>query len=81
MSVRFGVSVLLKCLLYVRVSKGSRGTCMRLLRLKLPVVMNLKKIQQLMKKYNLRCSIRKPNPYRRIAGDMKTGYVAPGKNY
>ena len=47
MSVRFGVSVLLKCLLYVRVSKGSRGTCMRLLRLKLPVVMNLKKIQQL----------------------------------
>ncbi len=50
---------------------------MRLLHLKPPVVMNLKKIRRLMKKYGLRCPIRKPNPYRQIARDMKTGYVAP----
>lgn len=58
-------------------SKGARGIHMRLLHLKPPVVMNLKKIRRLMKKYNLRCPIRKPNPYRQIARDMKTGYVAP----
>ena len=58
-------------------SKGARGIHMRLLHLKPPVVMNLKKIRRLMKKYNLRCPIRKPNPYRQIARDMKTGHVAP----
>ena len=61
-------------------SKGARGIHMRLLHLKPPEVMNLKKIRRLMKKYNLRCPIRKPNPYRQIARDMKTGYVAPGKS-
>ena len=50
---------------------------MRLIHLKPPVVMNLKKIRRLMKKYNLRCPIRKPNPYRQIARDMRTDYVAP----
>ncbi len=58
-------------------AKGARGIHMRLLHLKPPVVMNLKKIRRLMKKYNLRCPIRKPNPYRQIAKDMKTGYAAP----
>ena len=58
-------------------SKGARGIYMRLIHLKPPVVMNLKKIRRLMKKYNLRCPIRKPNPYRQIARDMRTDYVAP----
>ena len=35
-------------------SKGARGIYMRLIHLKPPVVMNLKKIRRLMKKYNLR---------------------------
>ncbi len=41
-----------------------------------PVVMNLKKIRRLMKKYGLFCPIRKANPYRRMAKAMKTNKVA-----
>ena len=50
---------------------------MRLLHLNPPVIMNVKKIRRLMHKYNLRCPIRKPNPYRRIAKAMQTSRVAP----
>ena len=39
--------------------------------------MNLKKIRRLMKKFNLVCPIRRPNPYRRMARDMQTNHVAP----
>jgi len=38
--------------------------------------MNLKKIQRLMRKYGLRCPIRKANPYRRMMKAMKTDAVA-----
>ena len=55
--------------------KGIRGIYMRLLHLDPPVVMNLKKIQRLMRKYNLFCPIRKANPYRRMAKAMKTDSV------
>ena len=41
-----------------------------------PVVMNVKKIRRLMKKYGLVCSIRKANPYRRMASAIKTNNVA-----
>ena len=41
-----------------------------------PVIMNVKKIRRLMKKYGLICSIRKANPYRRIAKAIKTNNVA-----
>ena len=41
-----------------------------------PIVMNLKKIRRLMKKYNLVCPIRKANPYRRMAKAIKTSNVA-----
>mgnify|MGYP006344295007 FL=1 len=41
-----------------------------------PIVMNLKKIRRLMKKYNLICPIRKANPYRRMAKALKTSNVA-----
>ena len=49
---------------------------MRLLHLDPPVVMNIKKIQRLMKKYGLKCPIRKANPYRRMAKALKTDAVA-----
>lgn len=49
---------------------------MRLLHENPPVVMNVKKIRRLMKKYGLVCHIRKANPYRRIAREIKTNHVA-----
>ena len=58
-------------------NKGARGIYMRLLHMSPPVYMNIKKIRRLMKKYGLRCSIRKANPYRRMAKAMKTNNVAP----
>ena len=57
--------------------KGARAIYMRLLHLKPPVVMNVKKIRRLMDKYGLLCPIRKANPYRRMAKAMETSYVAP----
>lgn len=41
-----------------------------------PVIMNLKKIRRLMNKYNLKCPVRKANPYRRIAKAIKTNHAA-----
>jgi len=58
-------------------SKGARGIYMRLLHMKPPVIMNIKKIRRLMKKYGLFCPIRKANPHRRIAKALKTNNVAP----
>ena len=57
--------------------KGARSIYMRLLHMTPPVVMNIKKIRRLMKKYGLRCPIRKANPYRRMAKAMATAYTAP----
>jgi len=57
--------------------KGARSIQMRLLHENPPVQMNLKKIRRLMKKYGLFCSIRKPNPYRRMMKAMRTNTVAP----
>lgn len=57
--------------------KGIRGIHMRLLHLEKPVLMNLKKIRRLMVKYNLRCPIRKPNPYRQMVRALRTNKVAP----
>ena len=56
--------------------KGARSIYMRLLHLKPPVIMNLKKIRRLMKKFGLFCPIRKANPYRRLAQAMRTSHVA-----
>lgn len=55
--------------------KGARSICMRLYR-NYGIVMNLKKIRRLMKKYNLQCPIRKANPYRQMARAMRTNAVA-----
>lgn len=54
--------------------KGRRGIYMRLLHM--GIRMNQKKISRLMKKYNLFCSIRKANPYRRMAKALKTDAVS-----
>lgn len=56
--------------------KGARSIYMRLLHLDPPVVMNIKKIRRLMKKYGLFCPIRQANPYRRMARAMQTSHVA-----
>lgn len=45
-------------------TKGARGIQMALLHFSPLVIMNLKKIRRLMKKYGLVCPIRRANPYR-----------------
>ena len=57
-------------------SKGARGIHMALLHMEPPVVMNLKKIRRLMKKYHLECPHRAPNPYKQMAKAIKTNHVA-----
>lgn len=57
--------------------KGARAISMELAHRPEPVIMNVKKIRRLTKKYNLECPIRKANPYRRMAAAMKTSRVAP----
>lgn len=54
--------------------KGARGIHMRLLHT--GVRMNPKKIQRLMRKYELFCSIRKTNPYRRLQKTIRTNNTA-----
>lgn len=61
---------------YKGYNKGARGIYMRLLHMDPPIIMNVKKIRRLMKKYNLFCPIRKVNPYRRMAKALKTNNVA-----
>lgn len=56
--------------------KGIRGIHMRLLHMDSPILMNIKKIQRLMRKYGLSCPIRKANPYRRMAKALKTDAVS-----
>jgi putative transposase len=55
--------------------KGSRGIHMRLLQT--GIVMNRKKIQRLMDKYNLVCPIRKPNPYKQMAKAKQESVTKP----
>ena len=61
---------------YKGYNKGSRSIYMRLLHMNPPIIMNVKKIRRLMKKYNLFCPIRKANLYRRMAKALKTNNVA-----
>lgn len=55
--------------------KGSRGIHMTLLQM--GILMNRKKIQRLMRKFNLFCPIRKANPYRRMAKAKKGSATKP----
>lgn len=56
--------------------KGIREIQMQMLHFDSPVLMNLKKISRIERKFNLKCHIRGPNPYRRIAKALKTSNVA-----
>jgi len=69
--------IILTAYQYRGYDKGARGIYMRLLHLKPPEHMNIKKIRRLMKKYNLFCPIRKANPYRRAAKAIAIASVAP----
>lgn len=62
---RTNFELILEVYQYRGYAKGSRSIYMRLLQT--GIVMNRKKIQRLMSKYNLICPIRKPNPYKRMA--------------
>ena len=55
-------------------NKGARGIHMRLLHM--GIIMNVKKIRRLMRKFGLKCPIRKANPYRRMAKALATSNVA-----
>ena len=73
---RADFEIILKAYNHRGYSKGAKGIYMQLIHQEEPIVMNLKKIRRLMKKYNLICPIRKANPYRRMAKALKTSNVA-----
>lgn len=56
-------------------AKGARSIHMRLLHQ--DILMNLKKIRRLMHKYKLICPIRRINPYKQMAREMRTNSIAP----
>jgi len=56
--------------------EDGRGIQMRLLRHSPPVLMDLKKVSRLMRKYGLLCPIRKANPYRRMMKALKENNYA-----
>lgn len=68
--------IILQAYQYRGYNKGARSIYMRLIHMNPPIVMNVKKIRRLMKKYNLFCPIRKANPYRIMAKALKTNNVA-----
>ena len=68
------LDLILKAYRHRGYAKGRRGIRMQLLHKR--IVMNEKKISRLMKKFNLVCSIRKANPYRRMMKALKTNNVA-----
>jgi transposase InsO family protein len=57
-------------------TKGARGIYMCLLHMDPPIIMNIKKIRRLMRKYNLYCPVRKANPYRQMQKAIKTSNYA-----
>ena len=73
---RVDFEIILKAYNHRGYSKGAKGIYMHLIHQEEPIVMNLKKIRRLMKKYNLICPIRRANPYRRMAKALKTSNVA-----
>ncbi len=73
---RADFEIILKAYNHRGYSKGAKGIYMQLIHQEEPIVMNLKKIRRLMKKYNLICPIKKANPYRRMAKALKTSNVA-----
>ena len=74
-SDRRDFDLILEAYQYRGYAKGARGIHMRLLH-KPRIIMNVKKIRRLMRKYGLKCPIRKANPYRRMAKALATNTVA-----
>ena len=74
---RTDFEIILTAYQYRGYKKGARSIYMRLLHMKPPLHMNLKKIRRLMKKYGLFCPIRQANPYKRMMKAMQTANVAP----
>lgn len=70
--------IILKAFNYRGYKKGSRSIKMTLEN-KFGIIMNRKKIQRIMRKYNIFCPIRKANPYRRMAKATKEHRVVPNK--
>jgi putative transposase len=70
--------LIMKAYRYKGFNKGAKQLKMTLEN-QFDIVMNLKKIRRLMKKFGLFCPIRKANPYKRMAKAMKTSHVAPNK--
>lgn len=68
--------IILEVYKYRGYDKGARGIYMRLIHMDPPIIMNIKKIRRLMKKYNLFCPIRQANPYRQMAKALKTNNIA-----
>jgi len=56
--------------------KGSRGILMAL-RNEFGIIFNRKRIQRIMRKFKIKCPIRKANPYRRIARATKEHCIVP----
>lgn len=67
--------LILKAFQFKNRFKGAKSIKMVLLR-NFGVNMNLKKIRRLMKKYGLRCPIRKANPYKKIGKAIKSHVVS-----
>ncbi|MDD4157096.1 MAG: IS3 family transposase [Candidatus Cloacimonetes bacterium] len=57
--------------------KGVRSIHMQLLHNSPSIIMNIKKIRRLMHKFNLKCPIRKANPYRKMAKAVQSNRCAP----
>ena len=70
--------IILKAFNYRGYKKGSRSIKM-VLENKFNIIMNRKKIQRIMRKYNITCPIRKANPYKRIAKATKEHRVSPNR--
>lgn len=70
--------IILQAFNYCGYKKGSRSIKMTLEN-EFGVIMNRKKIQRIMRKYNIICPIRKSNPYKRIAKATKEHRVVPNK--
>jgi len=68
--------LILEAYRYRGYDKGARGIHMRLLH-DPGIIMNVKKIRRLMRKYGLFCPIRKANPYRRMRKAMQSSTTAP----
>ena len=66
----------MKAFNYKGYKKGSRSIKM-VLENKFNIVYNRKRIQRIMKKFNIVCPIRKANPYKRIAKATKEHTVVP----